>query len=205
MSTEIEQYKLMFDKNIERVQSLIKIYESLKNAEAKEQRDSKFTDILRAAVVLLHSSFEEYFRNILIIIVPKTCDKDDLKKMSFHDSQGNFREKIGVSDLIEFRDKKVEELITNSIKGELRLSSFGNYNNIATWAKKAKIDLEEFKGQEQLNKLITRRHKIVHEADRANSSEGYTLAKIDKSTVEKWTEIVCDLVEIISKGIPEDM
>ena len=205
MATEIEQYKLMFDKNIERVQSLIKIYESLKNTEAKEQRDSKFTDILRAAVVLLHSSFEEYYRNILIIIVPKTCGKEDMKSMSLPSKQGKHKANFDLSDLIEFRGKTVEEVITDSIEAEIRLRSFGNYNSIATWAIKAKIDLEGFKGQDKLNKLIQRRHKIVHEADRANSSEGYTLTKIDKSTVEKWTEIVCDLVEIINKGIPEDM
>ena len=55
--TEIETHKLLFNRNIERVCSLRKMYNSLKSDEVKEGKEYKFTDILRSAVVLLHSSF----------------------------------------------------------------------------------------------------------------------------------------------------
>lgn len=62
---EIEQYKQLFNRNVERVRSLCKLYNSLKSEKVKEEKEYKFTDVLRSAVVLLHSSFEEYYRGVL--------------------------------------------------------------------------------------------------------------------------------------------
>ena len=99
--TEIEKHKLLFDRNIERVCSLRKMYNFLKSDDAKEGKEYKFTDILRSAVVLLHSSFEEYYRSILGCILPKTCTEDDLKNMSFLGSAGNHKDKITLGGLIK--------------------------------------------------------------------------------------------------------
>lgn len=99
--TEIETHKLLFNRNIERVCSLRKMYNSLKSDEGKEGKEYKFTDILRSAVVLLHSSFEEHNRNILGCILPKTCTEDDLKNMSFLGSAGNHKDKITLGGLIK--------------------------------------------------------------------------------------------------------
>lgn len=76
---EIEQYKQLFDRNIERVCSLRKIYNSLKNDDVKEGKEYKFTDILRSAVVLLHSSFEEYYRSVLVSFYLKYAQRTILK------------------------------------------------------------------------------------------------------------------------------
>lgn len=89
-----EQYKQLFDRNIERVRSLRKIYNSLKNDDVKGGKEYKFTDILRSAVVLLHSSFEEYYRSVLSSVLPKVCTEDDLKNMSFLGSAGNHKDKF---------------------------------------------------------------------------------------------------------------
>ena len=58
----MEKYKQIFDRNIDRVNSLCNLYKTIKTEESKEGKDYKFTDILRSAVVMLHSSFEEYYR-----------------------------------------------------------------------------------------------------------------------------------------------
>ena len=73
-------YKTVFDRNMYRVKSLCALYNSLKTNEAKESKEYKFTDILRSAIVFLHSSFEEYFRNVLRDVLPNTCTQEDLKK-----------------------------------------------------------------------------------------------------------------------------
>ena len=198
---EIEQYKQLFDRNIERVCSLRKIYNSLKTDDVKEGKEYKFTDILRSAVVLLHSSFEEYYRSVLSSILPKVCTEDDLKNMSFLGSAGNHKDKISLGGLLKLRKKTVDQLITESIREALSFTSFNDYQDIVSWSKKIRIDLSEFKDQEKLNKLIIRRHKIVHQADNANDNDKYALSPIRENTVEEWIEIVCNLVEIIDKEI----
>ena len=201
--TEIETHKILFDRNIERVCSLRKMYNSLKSDEVKEGKEYKFTDILRSAVVLLHSSFEEYYRSILGCILPKTCTEDDLKNMSFLGSAGNHKDKITLGGLIKVREKTVDQLITESIRESLSFTSFNDYQDIVSWSKKIKIDLSEFKDQEKLNKLIYRRHKIVHEADNAKSDDEYALAPIRENSVEEWIEVVRNLVELIDREVHE--
>lgn len=201
--TEIEMHKILFDRNIERVCSLRKMYNSLKSDEVKEGKEYKFTDILRSAVVLLHSSFEEYYRSILGCILPKTCTEDDLKNMSFLGSAGNHKDKITLGGLIKVREKTVDQLITESIRESLSFTSFNDYQDIVSWSKKIKIDLSEFKDQEKLNKLIHRRHKIVHEADNAKSDDEYALAPIRENSVEEWIEVVRNLVELIDREVHE--
>lgn len=66
-------YKDVFDRNIDRVKCLCALYNSLKTNAIKESKGYKFTDILRSAIVFLHSSFEEYFRNVLRGVLPVTC------------------------------------------------------------------------------------------------------------------------------------
>lgn len=202
--TEIEGYKLLFDRNIERVRSLRKMYNSLKNDEIKERKEYKFTDILRSAVVLLHSSFEEYYRSVLGYVLPKICTEDDLKNMSFVGSAGNHKDKITLGGLINFRDKTVDQLITESIQESLSFTSFNNYQDIVSWSKKIKIDLSTFNDQEKLNKLIQRRHKIVHEADNAKNDDTYALTPIKENSVEDWIGVVCNLVDIINSEIQKE-
>lgn len=54
-------YKENFDKNLERVKSLHSLYIKLKEEDLKDGKDYKLTDILRAEVVLLHSSLRSIF------------------------------------------------------------------------------------------------------------------------------------------------
>ena len=83
----------------------------------------------------------------------------------------------------------------------MSFTSFNDYQDIVSWSKKIKIDLSEFKDQEKLNKLIHRRHKIVHEADNAKSDNEYALTPIRENSVEEWIEVVRNLVELIDKEV----
>lgn len=203
--SEIEQYKLLFGRNIDRVCSLRKMYNSLKTDKVKEGKEYKHTDVLRSAVVLLHSSFEEYYRNVLGCILPKNCTEDDLKNMYFLGSVGNRKDKITLGGLIKVREKTVAQLITESIQESLSFTSFNNYQDIVSWSKKIKIDLSEFNEQEKLNNLIHRRHKIVHEADNASSDDKYALTPIKENTVEEWIRVVRNLVKLIDKELHKEM
>lgn len=121
--------------------------------------------------------------------------------MSFLGSAGNRKDKITLGGLLKLREKTVDELITESIREALSFTSFNDYQDIVSWSKKIRIDLSEFKNQEELNKLIKRRHKIVHEADNANGNDKYALSPIRENTVDEWIKIVRNLVEIIDSEL----
>lgn len=193
--SEIENYKLMFDQNIKRVESLCELYNQVKSSNIKEKEDNKFTDILRSAVVLLHASFEEYYRNVLKYIFPKICTQESLKNISFVGSEGNHKEKISLCELLQHRDKTVDKLINESIQECIDLKSFNNYRNIADWSIKIGINLSAFSNKGSVEKMIQRRHQIVHQADRTNDK----LNGININTVESWNKNVCELVEIINE------
>lgn len=193
--------KDIFDHNIDRVNSLCNLYYSLKQDETKEKTGVKFTDLLRASVVMLHSSFEEYYRSILCERMPIVSDENGLKSICFPGSEGRHHDKITVGQLIEYRQKSVADLIADSISETLSYTSFNNYCDIDQWAKRASIDLSAFKEQSKMNLLISRRHKIVHEADNSKQDETYGLSPIKENTVREWISIVCDLVNIIETSI----
>ena len=96
-----------------------------------------------------------------------------------------------------FKGKSVEDLIKESITESLASTSFNNFSDIMSWSRKANIDLSLFIEQDKLEKLISRRHKIVHEADNSRSDGGYGLAPIKEITVREWIATVCNLVKVI--------
>lgn len=197
-------YKDVFDRNIDRVKSLCALYNSLKTNEVKEGKDYKFTDVLRSAIVFLHSSFEEYFRNVLRDVLPATCTQEDLQKISFTTKDGKHIDKLTVSNLLQYKGKTIDDLVADFIGDTLDTTSFNNYSDIVNWAQKIKVDLSSFTSQDKIEKLIKRRHKIVHEADNNKTdkmNKTYSLTAIQESVVKEWLDAVQDLVKIIDVQI----
>ena len=197
-------YKDVFDRNIDRVKSLCALYNSLKTNEVKEGKDYKFTDVLRSAIVFLHSSFEEYFRNVLRDVLPATCTQEDLQKISFTTKDGKHIDKLTVSNLLQYKGKTIDDLVADFIGDTLDTTSFNNYSDIVNWAQKIKVDLSSFTSQDKIEKLIKRRHKIVHEADNNKTdkmNKTYSLTAIQESVVKEWLAAVQDLVKIIDVQI----
>lgn len=197
-------YKDVFDRNIDRVKSLCALYNSLKKNEVKEGKDYKFTDVLRSAIVFLHSSFEEYFRHVLRDVLPTTCTQEDLQKISFTTKDGKHIDKLTVSNLLQYKGKTIDDLVADFIGDTLDTTSFNNYSDIVNWAQKIKVDLSSFTSQDKIEKLIKRRHKIVHEADNNKThkmNKIYSLTHIQESVVKEWLDAVQDLVKIIDVQI----
>ena len=197
-------YKDVFDRNIDRVKSLCALYNSLKTNEVKEGKDYKFTDVLRSAIVFLHSSFEEYFRNVLRDVLPTTCTQEDLQKISFTTKDGKHIDKLTVGNLLQYKGKTIDDLVADFIGDTLDTTSFNNYSDIVNWAQKIKVDLSSFTSQDKIEKLIKRRHKIVHEADNNKTdkmNKPYSLTAIQESVVKEWLDAVQDLVKMIDVQI----
>lgn len=157
------------NKNIARVENLVSLYQ----AEGKGRRGTKDTDVLRAALVLLHAGLEDYLRSLLIWKVPE-FGADTLK--DFRVLMGDeWKEKVTLAELHSLKGKTVDEVITASITANIR--KYKTFSDVAAVKKalerigiiKAKVDALDLA---QLRGMIERRHLIVHHADRNEDAQG---------------------------------
>lgn len=191
---------VIFEKNIERVESITNLYSSLKEESRKDTKDYTLTDMLRAAIVLLHSSFEEYFRLVLIQWLPTKADDNTLKDIPIALHAGNKRtEKIYLNDLSKYRGKTIDEVIRDSVTEHMALKSFNSQEEIRGWLSKVGIIVDDFNGFDAIDKAVKRRHKIVHEADTNRSGARERLSAIKPTDIATWISAYKNLVINIDK------
>ena len=196
-------HKENFDKNLERVKSLHSLYTKLKKEDLKDSKDYRLTDILRAEIVFLHSSFEEYFRGVLIEWLPIKASSETLKEFPISLKAGKKAEKLFLSDLANYRGKTIDEIIRESILETMQLKSFNNEEEIRSWCSKLGITLENFSGMREVNAAVHRRHKIVHEADIDRDANSQRLQPISPGNITPWIKAYEDLVKLIDDTITE--
>ena len=193
---------IRFNRNIARVDNLCELFVQVK--ETQKRPTVKEGDILRAAVVFLHSALEDYLRGILVEWLPTKGTKKAIDGISLYTSE-NRAEKFFLGTLLDFSDMKVSELISKSVQLHMTRVSFNDVAEVASWLDKIGLSLKEFHEQELINNMIKRRHKIVHETD-ANQKSGqgnHYAASINVPTVKAWESAVIKLVnEIESQIVP---
>jgi hypothetical protein len=147
-------------------------------------------DVLRAAVVFLHSSLEEVIRNLYVQRLPNVQNRESLNKIPLLTDPPNIRPaQVLLGQLAQFRGQFVENVIVRSI--EAYVSSF-NLNNTTQLAQSLQLlEIEVARLEEyfpELNRLMARRHQIVHQMDRTNELDPLTvpLSPIDVVTVSRW-------------------
>ncbi len=196
MSTHFDR----FEQNIQRVDNLCNIFNAVK--ETHNRPTIKEADILRAAVVFLHSAMEDYLRSVLIEHLPKH-DAKNLDGVALLENEGR-ASKFNLGVLKQYSDLSVSELISKSVEEQMRHTSFNDTTDIMGWLGRIGlptnthgIDLS------QLNTTIKRRHKIVHEVD-ANQQSGkgfHSAASINLRTVKAWEKNVIDLINWIESEL----
>lgn len=189
--------------NLSRVDSLLALYEILQKEEARRlvssKQDARSADILRAAVVLLHGSQEDYVRGMLSDWLFDRADSRELEGISLLGSAQKRAQKFTLRDLAQYKNEQVSDLIQSSIESQLSLVSFNQYSEICSWLSIIGISLTRFKNQSLIENLIKRRHKIVHEVD-LNKKSGKT-ESIKASTVRSWREAVENMLRIVDEQI----
>lgn len=161
--------------NINRVKNLIKIYERV-----KDDKNEHNTDILRAAVVLLHATLEDCLRSLSYSRLPSSTP-DELNQT---------QHKLTLGKIAEYRGKTVNELIADSVLEYLERATYNNSADIAKALKSLSITLEK-PDLTQLDIAIKRRHVIVHRADRSDKDgEVSRVTPIQATHVSKWVEDV---------------
>ena len=168
--------------NINRVRNLVKIYERIKDDKSEHN-----TDVLRAAVVLLHAALEDCLRSLSYSKLPFALPSE-LHKTEY---------KIQLGRVAEYREKTVDELIKDVVFEYLGRATYNSSGDISKALKSLAITSEKF-DLSQLDTAIKRRHGIVHRADRIDREEEVgKVAPIQTTHVLKWVEEVERFVELV--------
>jgi hypothetical protein len=168
--------------NINRVKNLIKIYERIKGDDIEHN-----TDILRAAVVLLHAALEDCLRSISYLKLP-FASANELHKTEY---------KVHLGKIAEYREKSIDELIRDMVFEYLERATYNNSEGISKALKSLGIVIDK-SDLTKLDSAIRRRHGIVHRADRGDKDgETGRITPIQASYVLKWVEEVERFVGLV--------
>lgn len=113
-------------------------------------------------------------------------------------------EKFGLGDLLPYRGSTVEELIKQSVSEQL--NEFASFNDVGqvkdalvrSGIAKATLDAQEFGS---LAAMITRRHNIVHKADRNDQVGGqgnHPTKSIEVSHLDKYLIAVKSIRDLVA-------
>ena len=207
-SDAVEAVRARFASNLERVRSLIDVYDQL-GRKAKGRRAVRDVDLLRAAVVLLHATTEDLLRSLAEQVLP-TVERGVLAELRIPLAvdESSRAEKLSLAELAAHRGSTVDAVIEQSIRDWLERSSYNNLGEVkrALTAFGVPTGLVDPFGR-KLAALMTRRHWIVHRADRnRRAGPGHHEAQsLRKSTVLNWLDLVRSfgsalLVEISKEG-----
>ncbi len=197
-STLIDEIVEVFDPlaarlhgNLSRVRHLLAIYKLL-YGRGKGRRTVHKTDLLRAAVVFLHATLEDCLRSVARAYLPKT-GVETINKIPLAGSRSIRAEKFPLGRLVEHRGKTVDDLINESITQHLERCSFNDTTDISRLLESLDFLSEGIQRTlPTLQGLMSRRHQIVHQADRSDvTGRGrQRAASISVKSVERWSTAV---------------
>jgi len=194
--------------NLSRVRNLIARYP----ATGSGRRSVEDSDLLRAAVVLLHATLEDVVRGVLEWKLPGAASDGfaDMVLAGFDEKGKHLTgEKFTVSQLAQHRGKTVDAVLVETVRAYLARSNYNHPGDIDEAL--VRIGLSKTLVDPSLRArtyaMMTRRHWIVHRADRheapapgGSSGRGrgnYAARTIDKPTVERWLDAVETLTATI--------
>ena len=151
-------------------------------------------DIVRASVVLAHANLEDTIRSISAILLP-LCDESALNNIPLSGSTSTGRpERFFLGKLASHRGKTVNEVLQDSVNEYLKNTNYNNTTEIASTLQSLGVDVSKVRDTfPQLDELITRRHQIVHRADKIVDDDGSErIRDIQVDEVEKWIDAVLD-------------
>ena len=144
-------------------------------------------DILRSAVVLNHASLDNFLRQIARHKMANS-GKDYLHMIPLYIQSKAGLDKFRLLHLYEFRDKTVNQVILDSIIKHYERISFNKiYDITRTFEKEFGFNISSLeKFFPILEKMMKRRHQIVHNADNEKSQGLFTIESMDLDDVKLW-------------------
>jgi len=187
----IEEHGKRVATNLRRADRLIEIAEKRFPSRNRDDIQAK-DDMLRAAVVLLHATLEDYLRYIGFKYIP-SGGEEVLNKISLIGGPDR-PEKFFLGKLAKHRGKTVDQLITESVEAHLDKRSFSNTADISQLLESARVPSAKVEAFfPSLQELMDTRHEIVHKGDLTATidQEGERVPKaIDASKVTEWSNTI---------------
>lgn len=174
-----------FALNIARVRNLVSIYRTHLSGPGKGRRGHQETDVLRAALVLLHASMEDVLRSLAYWKLPAAAPTV-LERIWL---VGVTNPKFHLGNLAAHRGKTVDEVIKESVDASLERSNYNNCDEVVRLLVSIGLDpipLQEY--MPGLDSAMGRRHQIVHRAD-ANPDTGrgrHKVSSISPRNLDGW-------------------
>lgn len=197
----IDSIMSTFENNIRRVRHLIGIYQALGTGRGRGNTNK--TDILRASVVMMHSSLEDYFRSIMLWKLSSHPQSPILNNIPIDGVLPATKISLGEL-LLKHRTKTISELADISIKAYLNETSFNNATDISKSLTNLgyTVTTDIKKLFKDLDAMIKRRHHIVHQADRDHKmgTEKFKVRSITLQQVIKWRKTVDRLILEVNKN-----
>jgi hypothetical protein len=148
-------------------------------------------DALRASVVLLHASLEDFLRTMAQSLLPQSNESclNEIPLVGL----GARKEKFFLGRLARHRGKLVDEVLKESVAEYLEHSNYNSTQEIAILLETLGFNVAEHaRVFTVLDQMIVRRHQIVHRADKTkdSGSETYVLQPIQAADVRGWAAAV---------------
>ncbi len=189
MATRLGEIQARFEENLDRVKNLGNLYTSHAGT-GQGRRSVQSTDLLRAAVVLLHATLEDLLRCLAEWKLP-TAEPGVFSEFPIAGAEG--RTKIGLHELARFRGQTVDELVSNSVSEYLERSNYNHVGDIKQILEKIGLAATIDKKQaSNLAALISRRHWVAHRVDRnpERGSGHHVVKSISSQSLSRWIQAV---------------
>lgn len=200
-----EEINDRLNRNLDRVENLVTIYETHLAGHGQGRRPVNSTDVLRSAAVLLHASLEDFLRNIAARRLPAAAENVvDKIPLAGIDAEGR-PEKFLLGKLVVHRGKSVDDVIRESVDAYLERSNYNNVQELTRLIQGVGLDVVPCRIHfADLTQMMDRRHWIVHRADlNEQHGQGQHHARgINKDTVRGWATTVRAFANALLQQIP---
>ena len=177
-------------RNLARVRSVIDLSRQI-GLSRPGGLDGDPSEVLRAAVVFLHASLEDFLRTLTILRLP-FATADFFSNRAF---AGKTETKLSsIGELVTYRGKTVDEVLRESTETFLKKSNDNEVKEVTHLFATLGLnnDMLVKPHANLLESLMKRRHNIVHRFDEeaTDNREVHHVAPIGRPTVESWIESV---------------
>lgn len=174
-----------FALNTARVRNLVSIYRTQLAGAGQGRRGHQTTDVLRAAVVLLHASMEDVLRSLAYWKLPQAAPVV-LERIAL---VGGTATKFHLGTLSAHRGKSVDTVIKESVDASLERSNYNNADEVVSLLTSIGLNTAPLQGYlPLLEDAMKRRHQIVHRAD-ANPNIGrgrHRVSSVSPRHLDAW-------------------
>ena len=203
VATPSDETYSRFKDNLKRVETLVQIYTFVAGG-GQGRRRVNMGDLLRAAVVFLHASLEEYIRELIQERLPDASAEslDDVPLVGI--SNHGRPEKSFLGKLVPHRTKSVQEVLDESVGAFSNTLTVNNSGDLAALLRRISLQPDQLNSQfASLDELMSRRHHIVHQAD-LNEQTGlghHRARSIGTGKVNEWITSVRNFVVAVQAAL----